>query len=99
MAHASTNLSAIRDLFNNEIVAWQLSKRKDVKLVLDTIDRWTRKRDVSEAVLHSDQGSRNVSLMPFFFCVDLAADNLCMYPRNEVSGVLISWEMARIKAV
>ncbi|MBN3523688.1 IS3 family transposase [Paenibacillus apiarius] len=54
-------LSAIQDLFNNEIVAWQLSERNDVKLVLDTIEQWTRKRDVSEAVLHSDQGFQYTS--------------------------------------
>jgi transposase InsO family protein len=54
-------LSAIQDLFNNEIVAWQISDRNDVKLVLDTVDKWTRIRDVSEAVLHSDQGLQYTS--------------------------------------
>ncbi|WP_438351844.1 IS3 family transposase [Paenibacillus sp. FA6] len=54
-------LSAIQDLFNNEIVAWQLSERNDVKLVMDTVEQWTRKRDVSEAVLHSDQGFQYTS--------------------------------------
>jgi len=54
-------LSAIQDLFNNEIVAWKISDRNDVNLVLDTIDQWTRKRDVSEAVLHSDQGFQYTS--------------------------------------
>ncbi|MNM82360.1 Integrase core domain protein [compost metagenome] len=54
-------LSVIQDLFNNEIVAWQLSKHNDVQLVLDTVKQWTRKRDVSEAVLHSDQGFQYTS--------------------------------------
>ncbi len=54
-------LSVIQDLFNNEIVAWQISRRNDVKLVLDTIEQWTRKRDVAEAVLHSDQGFQYTS--------------------------------------
>ncbi len=54
-------LSAIQDLFNNEIVAWQISERNDVKLVLDTVEQWTRKRDVSGAVLHSDQGFQYTS--------------------------------------
>ncbi|WP_445323511.1 IS3 family transposase [Paenibacillus sp. FSL R7-0179] len=54
-------LSAIQDLFNNEIVAWQISERNDVNLVLDTVEQWTRKRDVSEAVLHSDQGFQYTS--------------------------------------
>lgn len=54
-------LSAIQDLFNNEIVAWKLSERNDVKLVLDTIDQWTKKKDVAEAVLHSDQGFQYTS--------------------------------------
>jgi len=54
-------LSVIQDLFSNEIVAWQLSERNDVKLVLDTVEQWTRKRDVAEAVLHSDQGFQYTS--------------------------------------
>jgi len=54
-------LSVIQDLFNNEIVAWQLSDRNDVGLVLDTVAQWTRKRDVSKAVLHSDQGFQYTS--------------------------------------
>jgi putative transposase len=54
-------LSAIQDLFNNEIVASQLSQRNDVQLVLDTIEKWTRKRDVCGAVLHSDQGFQYTS--------------------------------------
>ncbi|MEK4158146.1 MULTISPECIES: DDE-type integrase/transposase/recombinase [Paenibacillus] len=39
-------LSVIQDLFNNEIVTLQLSERNDVQLVLDTVTKWTRKRDV-----------------------------------------------------
>lgn len=36
-------LSVIQDLFNNEIVAWKLSRRNDSQLVLDTIEQWTKK--------------------------------------------------------
>lgn len=36
-------LSVIQDLFNNEIVAWRLSQRNDVQLVLDTVEQWTKK--------------------------------------------------------
>lgn len=50
-------LSATQELFNNEIVAWQISERNDVKLVLNTLEQWTRKRDVSRAVLHSVRAS------------------------------------------
>lgn len=54
-------LSVIQDLFNNEIVAWQLSKRNDLELVLNTVSQWTSKKDVAEAVLHSDQGFQYTS--------------------------------------
>lgn len=30
-------------------------KRNDLELVLDTISQWEGKKDVAEAVLHSDQ--------------------------------------------
>ncbi|WP_442865150.1 IS3 family transposase [Alkalihalobacillus sp. CinArs1] len=54
-------LSVIQDLFNNEIVSWKLSKRNDLELVLDTVGQWTKKKDVTEAVLHSDQGFQYTS--------------------------------------
>jgi putative transposase len=32
-------LSVIQDLFNNEIVGWELSKRNDLELVLNTVEK------------------------------------------------------------
>lgn len=32
-------LSAIKDLYNNEIVAYEISHRNDLKLVLDTLKK------------------------------------------------------------
>jgi len=36
-------LSAIQDLYNNEIVAWKIGKRNDLQLVLDTLEIATQK--------------------------------------------------------
>ncbi|MGF9821273.1 hypothetical protein ABEX46_25010, partial [Brevibacillus agri] len=44
-------LSAIQDLFNNEIVAWKVSKRNDLRLVMDTVEELHKERDVQGAVL------------------------------------------------
>jgi putative transposase len=49
-------LSSIQDLYNNEIVAWRVSHRNDLKLVMDTVEELAKKRDVHGAILHSDQG-------------------------------------------
>ncbi|MEK5081522.1 IS3 family transposase [Bacillus sp. FSL H8-0515] len=49
-------LSAVQDLYNNEIVAWKLSKRNDLELVMKTVESMTAQRDVQGAILHSDQG-------------------------------------------
>ncbi|UOG06681.1 DDE-type integrase/transposase/recombinase, partial [Bacillus altitudinis] len=49
-------LSAIQDLYNNEIVAWKLSKRNDLELVMETLENLTSLRDVKGALFHSDQG-------------------------------------------
>ncbi|MGD8189344.1 IS3 family transposase [Brevibacillus ginsengisoli] len=54
-------LSAIQDLFNNEIVAWKVSKRNDLQLVLDTTEELYKQRDVQGAILHSDQGFQYTS--------------------------------------
>ncbi|QOT00265.1 DDE-type integrase/transposase/recombinase [Brevibacterium sp. JNUCC-42] len=54
-------LSVIQDLFNNEVVAWKVSHRNDLKLVLDTLEQIAKQRDVQEAILHSDQGFQYTS--------------------------------------
>ncbi|WP_144641423.1 IS3 family transposase [Bacillus cereus] len=54
-------LSAIQDLFNNEIVVWELSKRNDLKLVSDTVKKLATTREVQGAIRHSDQGFQYTS--------------------------------------
>lgn len=54
-------LSSIQDLYNNEIVAWRVSHRNDLKLVMDTVEELAKKRDVHGAILHSDQGFQYTS--------------------------------------
>ncbi|WP_427037271.1 IS3 family transposase, partial [Cytobacillus pseudoceanisediminis] len=49
-------LSAVLDLYNNEIVSWQLSERNDLKLVKDTIKQLEGKQFAKNALIHSDQG-------------------------------------------
>jgi transposase InsO family protein len=54
-------LSAIQDLFHNEIVAWKVSTRNDLKLVMDIMEEKQRKRDMQGTLLHSDQGFQYTS--------------------------------------
>lgn len=55
-------LSIIRDLYDNSIVSYRLSRKMTVKLVLDTIKEAMKKENVTaELQLHSDQGSQYVS--------------------------------------
>ncbi len=54
-------LSASKDLYNNEIVSYQISRRNDLKLVMDTIKKARKKRIVSGVLLHSDQGFQYTS--------------------------------------
>jgi putative transposase len=54
-------LSAIKDLYNNEIVAYHISRRNDLKLVIDTLRKARKKRDVQGVLLHSDQGFQYTS--------------------------------------
>lgn len=54
-------LSAIQDLFNNEIVAWHLSERNDLALVHETLDMLSQDTDLSGVILHSDQGFQYTS--------------------------------------
>lgn len=54
-------LSAIKDLYNNEIVAYHVSRRNDLKLVMDTLKKAKKKRNVEGILLHSDQGYQYTS--------------------------------------
>ncbi|MGG6437691.1 IS3 family transposase, partial [Saccharococcus caldoxylosilyticus] len=54
-------LSAIKDLYNNEIVAYHISQRNDIKLVIDTLKKAIKKRNVNGLLLHSDQGFQYTS--------------------------------------
>ncbi|NKQ22875.1 DDE-type integrase/transposase/recombinase, partial [Brevibacillus laterosporus] len=38
-------LSSIMDLYNNEIIAYRISDRQDVSLVLETLEQATKTRD------------------------------------------------------
>ncbi|NEZ45568.1 IS3 family transposase [Paenibacillus alvei] len=49
-------LSVVLDLYNNEVVAFQMSRRNNLKLVLDTVKAAVQKRRVTNLLLHSDQG-------------------------------------------
>lgn len=49
-------LSAVMDLYNNEIVAWELSDRNDLDLVMDTLKQLKGKPLEKNILLHSDQG-------------------------------------------
>jgi putative transposase len=54
-------LSVIQDLYNNEVVSFKISERNDLKLVLDTVKKATKKREVNGLLLHSDQGYQYTS--------------------------------------
>ncbi|UJF33107.1 IS3 family transposase [Paenibacillus hexagrammi] len=55
-------LSAIKDLWNGEIVAYHISNRNDNPLVLDTFRKaFKAHKDVSGLIVHSDQGNQYTS--------------------------------------
>lgn len=55
-------LSAIKDLWNGEIIAYHISKRNDNPLVLETFTKaFEKHKDVTGLIVHSDQGSQYTS--------------------------------------
>lgn len=62
MQKGNCYLSVIRDLYDNSIVSYKLSKNMTVKLVLDTIKAAKRKEKITaDLQLHSDQGFQYTS--------------------------------------
>ncbi|MUG68529.1 IS3 family transposase [Paenibacillus campinasensis] len=55
-------LSAVKDLFNNEIVAYHMSQRNDNLLVLQTFENaFNKTKNVTGLIVHSDQGFQYTS--------------------------------------
>lgn len=54
-------LSAMLNLYNNEIVAWELSSRNDLDLVLTTLRQLEEKSLTTKPLFHSDQGFQYTS--------------------------------------
>ena len=55
-------LSVIKDLWNNEIVAYHISRRNDNPLVLETFQKaFEKHKDVTGLIVHSDQGFQYTS--------------------------------------
>ncbi|MED5018515.1 IS3 family transposase, partial [Paenibacillus chibensis] len=55
-------LSAIKNLFNNEIIAYRTSLRNDNELVLQTFrNAFEKTKDVPGLIVHSDQGFQYTS--------------------------------------
>ncbi|QEL82887.1 hypothetical protein DN407_31290 (plasmid) [Bacillus sp. JAS24-2] len=45
------------DLYNNEIIAYEISKRQDVTLVLKKVEKAIKSQKEAEIILHRDQGA------------------------------------------
>ena len=57
MADRKAYLSPIIDIFNGEIIAYTISDRPDLKMVMDMMHSAKRKiKDTKGVMLHSDQG-------------------------------------------
>ena len=55
-------LSTIIDLYDRHVVAYQISKKNDLKLVADTLNKALKiEKDVHGLILHSDQGFQYTS--------------------------------------
>jgi len=51
----------MKDLFNNEIVAWSMSAHPDAELCVRTLELLAAKRNLRGAIVHSDRGSTYTS--------------------------------------
>lgn len=49
-------LSAVIDLYNNEVITYNLSAKQDASLSLTTLNLLKEKRNISKSIIHSDQG-------------------------------------------
>ncbi|PHE88782.1 IS3 family transposase [Bacillus toyonensis] len=81
-------LSAIKDLYNNEIVAYETSRRNDLKLVLDTLKKAKKKRNVKGNLLHNDQWSQYTSHQ--------YNQLLKKYQMEATVGIMLVWKTSSV---
>lgn len=59
---ARAYLSTILDLYDRKVIAYKISKKNDIKLVIDTLNEAiTKEKDVYGLIIHSDQGFQYTS--------------------------------------
>jgi transposase InsO family protein len=63
-------LSTIIDLYDRRVVAYQISKRNDLKIVVDTLNKALEKeKNVQGLIIHSDQGFQYTSFEYKAICI------------------------------
>ena len=72
-------LSAIKDLFNNEIIAYQMSHRNDKELVLQTFRQaWKQQKDVTGSSFTATRDSSTRPMRTTTCCQRLAPESACL---------------------
>lgn len=66
-------LCVMKDLSNNEIVAWRMSAHPDAELCVRTLELLAERRDLRGAIVHSDMGSTYTSMAYRAKLVELGA--------------------------
>ncbi len=83
-------LSAVKDLFNNEIVAYHMSQRNDNPLVLQTFENAFHKtKDVTGLIVHSDRDSSTRLIHTMTCCQRLAPESACL--AEEIVMTMPPW--------
>lgn len=83
-------LSAVKDLFKNEIVAYHMSQRNDNPLVLQTFEKaFSKTKDVTGLIVHSDQDSSTRLMHTTTCCQRLAPKSACLV--EEIVMTMPRW--------
>ncbi|MFF2912077.1 DDE-type integrase/transposase/recombinase [Paenibacillus sp. NPDC057934] len=78
LGNEKIHLSAIKDLYSNDIVAYYLSRSNYSLLVLDFFCKsFNKHKDVTGLIVHSDQGSQYTSHACTTCCQWLAPESAC----------------------
>lgn len=85
-------MSVMKDLYNNEIVAYQISRRNDLKLVVDTLKKAKKKRSVKRVLLHSDQGFQYTSRL--YHNLLKKYQMKASISRKEAVGIMLAWKVS-----
>lgn len=85
-------LSTIKDLYNNEIISYQVSRRNDLKLVIVTIKKQRKNGMLKELFRIATRGTNTLPTNTITYLKNIKCNPVCQ--ERETAGITLVWRIS-----